>query len=100
MTALPEPPAAPAAGQAANPLTDSVISAAVNDALHKTFHRDDTPVPLIERLRPDIWVKGADYAKEEVVGAAFVEANSRAIAKTSTTERSRTATSTTCQIPG
>ncbi|WP_309240198.1 D-glycero-beta-D-manno-heptose 1-phosphate adenylyltransferase [Actinomadura sp. J1-007] len=23
---------------------------------------DDTPGPLLERLRPDVWVKGADYA--------------------------------------
>lgn len=46
MTALPDPkPTAPAAGQAANPLTDAVIRAAVNDALQKTFHRDDSPLP-------------------------------------------------------
>ena len=52
MTYLPEPPAAHAAGQAVNPLTDSVISAAVNDALQKTFHRDDTPVPTIGDTPP------------------------------------------------
>jgi len=28
---------------------------------------------LIEALRPDVLVKGADYRKEQVVGAAFVE---------------------------
>lgn len=35
---------------------------------------DDTPLALIERLRPDILVKGADYTVEEVVGSAEVQA--------------------------
>ena len=33
---------------------------------------DDTPMGLIEALRPDVLVKGADYALDEVVGGAFV----------------------------
>jgi D-beta-D-heptose 7-phosphate kinase/D-beta-D-heptose 1-phosphate adenosyltransferase len=33
-----------------------------------------TPLDLIQAVRPDVLVKGADYRKEEVVGAAFVEA--------------------------
>jgi D-beta-D-heptose 7-phosphate kinase/D-beta-D-heptose 1-phosphate adenosyltransferase len=33
----------------------------------------DTPLALIERLRPDVLVKGADYAREAIVGAAEVE---------------------------
>ncbi len=32
-----------------------------------------TPQTLIETLRPDVLVKGADYRKEDVVGATFVE---------------------------
>ena len=53
MTVLPEPtPTAPAAGQAPNPLTDSVISAAVDDALRQTFHRDDSPLPAIGTAPP------------------------------------------------
>lgn len=53
MTVLPEPtPTAPAAGQATNPLTDSVIEAAVEHALQKTFHRDDTPVPAVGTAPP------------------------------------------------
>jgi D-beta-D-heptose 7-phosphate kinase / D-beta-D-heptose 1-phosphate adenosyltransferase len=32
-----------------------------------------TPAQLIERVRPDVLVKGADYQREEVVGADFVE---------------------------
>lgn len=34
---------------------------------------DDTPLALIQRLRPDVLVKGADYAPEAIVGAAEVE---------------------------
>ena len=33
---------------------------------------DDTPMGLIEALRPDVLVKGADYSEETVVGAALV----------------------------
>jgi len=32
-----------------------------------------TPAELIERIRPDVLVKGADYRRDEVVGADFVE---------------------------
>ena len=32
----------------------------------------DTPVSLIEQVRPDILVKGADYAIEEIAGADFI----------------------------
>jgi D-beta-D-heptose 7-phosphate kinase/D-beta-D-heptose 1-phosphate adenosyltransferase len=34
---------------------------------------EDTPQALIEALRPDVLVKGADYARRNVVGADFVE---------------------------
>ena len=34
---------------------------------------EDTPLALIERLHPDVLVKGADYAREAIVGAAEVE---------------------------
>jgi len=33
---------------------------------------EDTPIALIRALRPDVLVKGADYAEAEVVGAAEV----------------------------
>lgn len=35
---------------------------------------DDTPLALIERLRPDVLVKGADYGRDAIVGADQVEA--------------------------
>ncbi len=34
---------------------------------------DDTPVALIEALRPDVLVKGADYSRDQVVGGDLVE---------------------------
>ena len=33
---------------------------------------EDTPEALIEAVRPDVLVKGADYAEAEVVGAELV----------------------------
>ncbi|WP_225992829.1 D-glycero-beta-D-manno-heptose 1-phosphate adenylyltransferase [Actinomadura rudentiformis] len=48
------------------PVTQSADRVRVLQALAAVdaavIFEDDTPVPLIERLRPDIWVKGADYA--------------------------------------
>lgn len=34
---------------------------------------EDTPIPLLETLRPDVLVKGADYSREQVVGHELVE---------------------------
>jgi D-beta-D-heptose 7-phosphate kinase/D-beta-D-heptose 1-phosphate adenosyltransferase len=34
---------------------------------------DDTPLKLIESIKPDVLVKGEDYSKSQVVGADFVE---------------------------
>ena len=34
---------------------------------------EDTPLELIRRLRPDVLVKGADYAPADIVGAAEVQ---------------------------
>jgi len=34
---------------------------------------EDTPIELIRQLKPDVLVKGADYAKEQVVGWDVVE---------------------------
>lgn len=38
-----------------------------------TVFDESTPMHLIQALRPDVLVKGADYSKDEVVGAQFVE---------------------------
>ncbi|MCH8027021.1 MAG: D-glycero-beta-D-manno-heptose 1-phosphate adenylyltransferase [candidate division Zixibacteria bacterium] len=37
------------------------------------FFGEDTPERLIEAIRPDILVKGADYKVREIVGARFVK---------------------------
>ena len=34
---------------------------------------DDTPIPLLNSIKPDVLVKGADYSKQEVVGWEVVE---------------------------
>ncbi len=41
---------------------------------HLVTFDSDTPLELIERFKPDVLVKGADYAKEQVVGWDVVEA--------------------------
>jgi D-beta-D-heptose 7-phosphate kinase/D-beta-D-heptose 1-phosphate adenosyltransferase len=35
--------------------------------------REDTPLPLLHRFKPDILMKGEDYQKEQIVGWDFVE---------------------------
>jgi D-beta-D-heptose 7-phosphate kinase / D-beta-D-heptose 1-phosphate adenosyltransferase len=39
-----------------------------------TVFAEDTPIPLLEALRPDVLVKGADYRLDQVVGAKVVQA--------------------------
>lgn len=34
---------------------------------------DETPVSLIEAIRPDVLVKGGDYTEDTIVGARFVK---------------------------
>ncbi|MFA3782573.1 D-glycero-beta-D-manno-heptose 1-phosphate adenylyltransferase [Melioribacteraceae bacterium 4301-Me] len=36
---------------------------------------EDTPLKIIEKLVPDILVKGADWSKDKIVGKEIVEAN-------------------------
>jgi D-beta-D-heptose 7-phosphate kinase/D-beta-D-heptose 1-phosphate adenosyltransferase len=38
-----------------------------------TLFEEDTPMQLIETLRPDYLIKGADYTVETVVGADVVQ---------------------------
>jgi rfaE bifunctional protein nucleotidyltransferase chain/domain len=35
---------------------------------------EDTPLALIQALEPDVLVKGADYSRDSIVGADWVEA--------------------------
>ena len=52
----------------------SLILASLQAVDFITVFDESTPMHLIQAIRPDVLVKGADYSKEEVVGAQFVEA--------------------------
>ena len=47
--------------------------AGLQDVDYVTVFDEPTPLELIRAVRPDVLVKGADYRKDEVVGAEFVE---------------------------
>jgi D-beta-D-heptose 7-phosphate kinase / D-beta-D-heptose 1-phosphate adenosyltransferase len=49
------------------------VLSALQTVDYVTVFDDGTPLRLIEAVRPDVLVKGADYRKEDVVGAEFVE---------------------------
>jgi D-beta-D-heptose 7-phosphate kinase/D-beta-D-heptose 1-phosphate adenosyltransferase len=59
------------------PLQAEEARAEVLAALHAvdyiTIFSEPTPLKLIQFVRPDVLVKGADYRKDQVVGAEFVE---------------------------
>ncbi len=52
----------------------SVVVAAIQSVDLVILFNDDTPMALIETLRPDRLIKGADYTEATVVGAEFVKA--------------------------
>ncbi len=62
---------------ASRPIQDeesrATILASLADVDAITVFGDDTPMRLIESVRPDVLVKGADYNKSQVVGGEFVE---------------------------
>lgn len=62
---------------AARPVQPQEARAAVMSALRDVdlvvIFEEDTPQKLIETLRPDTIIKGADYRKDEVVGGDFVK---------------------------
>lgn len=51
----------------------SLILASLQAVDFVTVFDESTPMHLIQSIRPDVLVKGADYSKEEVVGSQFVE---------------------------
>ena len=63
----PDRPVQPQAARAA-------ILASLNDVDLVVVFEEDTPIELIEGVRPDVLVKGADYRLDQVVGADFVQA--------------------------
>ncbi len=57
-----------------NSLSERAFMAAHLESVdYVTCFDEDTPLELITMLRPDILVKGGDWAKEHIVGADFVE---------------------------
>jgi D-beta-D-heptose 7-phosphate kinase / D-beta-D-heptose 1-phosphate adenosyltransferase len=61
---------------AARPIVPAADRAAVLSALADVdmavIFADDTPLPLIRHLRPDVLVKGADYQIKDIVGSGDV----------------------------
>jgi len=61
------------------PVNDQYNRAALLSCLYFTdmviIFNDSTPIELIKKLLPDVLVKGADYAVENIVGATEVIAN-------------------------
>jgi D-beta-D-heptose 7-phosphate kinase / D-beta-D-heptose 1-phosphate adenosyltransferase len=51
----------------------ALVLAGLQDVDYVTIFCEATPAAVIEAVRPDVLVKGADYRKSDVVGAAFVE---------------------------
>jgi D-beta-D-heptose 7-phosphate kinase/D-beta-D-heptose 1-phosphate adenosyltransferase len=51
----------------------SLILASLQAVDFVTVFEESTPMHLIQAIRPDVLVKGADYSKDEIVGAQFVE---------------------------
>jgi D-beta-D-heptose 7-phosphate kinase/D-beta-D-heptose 1-phosphate adenosyltransferase len=52
----------------------SYVLAALGMVDRVVIFEQDTPLELIERLRPDVLVKGGDYTVDTIVGAAQVQA--------------------------
>lgn len=48
------------------------VMAAIRHVDCVTSFAEDTPLPLIEALRPDVLIKGGDYRPDDVVGADLV----------------------------
>jgi D-beta-D-heptose 7-phosphate kinase/D-beta-D-heptose 1-phosphate adenosyltransferase len=51
----------------------AMVLAALGAVDGVTLFREDTPEALLELLRPDVLMKGADYQKEQIVGWQLVE---------------------------
>ena len=56
-----------------NETARSIVMASIESVDLVTLFDEDTPMRLIELLRPDRLIKGADYTVEAVVGSAFVQ---------------------------
>ena len=55
-----------------NETARAIVLASLSDVDAVVMFTEDTAVRLIETIRPDLLVKGADYSESEVVGAEYV----------------------------
>jgi D-beta-D-heptose 7-phosphate kinase/D-beta-D-heptose 1-phosphate adenosyltransferase len=63
-------------GRPINPVAArTLVLSALQAVDYVTVFDEPTPLELIQAIRPDVLVKGADYRKSEVVGADFVESH-------------------------
>jgi D-beta-D-heptose 7-phosphate kinase/D-beta-D-heptose 1-phosphate adenosyltransferase len=53
----------------------AAVLAALRAVDYVTIFEEDTPAEIIDRVRPDVLVKGADYGMDEIVGRERVEAD-------------------------
>jgi D-beta-D-heptose 7-phosphate kinase/D-beta-D-heptose 1-phosphate adenosyltransferase len=61
-------------GRPVNPVEARALVLAGLEAVdYLTIFDEPTPLALIQALRPDVLVKGADYARDQVAGADLVE---------------------------
>ena len=64
---------------ASRPVNDqqsrAVMLASLDMVDRVVIFEDDTPQALIEALNPHVMIKGADYAADDLPGAAFIKAN-------------------------
>jgi D-beta-D-heptose 7-phosphate kinase/D-beta-D-heptose 1-phosphate adenosyltransferase len=61
-------------GRPINPeMARALVLASLESVDLVVLFAEDTPMKLIEAIRPDVLVKGADYTLEGVVGAPFVQ---------------------------
>lgn len=56
-------------------LDRAIVLLALESVDYIIYFGQDTPLKLIQSVRPDVLVKGADYKISEIVGADFVKAN-------------------------
>jgi len=53
----------------------AIILASLYFVDYVMFFDEDTPLNLIEKIKPNVLVKGGDYSIENIVGADFVQKN-------------------------
>lgn len=56
-----------------NEATRSIVLASLQVVDLIVVFDEDTPINLIEAIKPDFLVKGGDWAKEDIVGSSLVE---------------------------